>query len=97
MRECVGIGLGLQQHGAIAEVTVGVPERGEHKVQLLPVIGPTPERRGGLDEQHLAVGVFPAVHRRTELVGEEPEGSVIAGGHDRGVPRGGWVRTDALR
>ena len=98
MRECVGIGLGLQQHRSIAEVTVGVSERGEHKMQLLPVIGPTPERRGGLDEQHLAVGVFAAVCCGPQLVGEEPQWGVVSGAHPAGIPTGsGWDCDAALR
>ena len=36
--EGVGIGVGLDQGGAVAEVVVGVPQRGEHQVQLLAVV-----------------------------------------------------------
>ena len=62
--EGVGVGVGLEQRGAVAEVAVGVPQRGEHQVQLLPVIAALAQRRGGLDEQHLAVGVLAAVASR---------------------------------
>ena len=55
-------------------------------MQLLPVVGPPTQRRGGLDEQDLAVSVLAAVHRRSELVGEEPERSLVARGHDGRVP-----------
>jgi hypothetical protein len=43
------------------------------------------------------VSVLTAIDGRSELVGEEPQGRVIGGGHDGRVPGGGWVRTQALR
>ncbi len=38
--ERVGVGVGLQQGGAVTEVAVGVAQRREHQVQLLPVVAP---------------------------------------------------------
>ena len=94
----VGVGVGLQQGGAVAQVALGVAQRRQHQVQLLAVIGRATQRRGGLDEQHLAVGMLTAVHRRTELVGEQPQGSVIASGHTVGYPLAAvGIRTHALR
>lgn len=98
LRERVGVGIGLQEGGAVTEVAVRVAERGEHDVQLLAVIGPTPERRGGLDEEHLAVGMLAAIGRRTQLVGEEPQRGVITSRHATVVPTGcGWDCDGALR
>ncbi len=76
--ERVGVGVGLQQGGAVAEIALGVPQRGQHQMQLLPVVAALAQRRGGLDEQDLAVGVLAAVDGGAELVGEQPEGSVVA-------------------
>lgn len=61
-------------------------QSGQHQVQLLPVVAALGQRRGGLDEQDLAVGVLACVDRRAELVGEQPQGSVVAG-HLSVVPR----------
>ncbi len=98
LRERVGVGIRLQEGGSVTEVAMRVAERGEHDVQLLAVVGPTPERRGGLDEQHLAVGMLAAMGRRTQLVGEEPQRGVITGTHTAGVPPGsGWDCHGALR
>ena len=93
----VGVRVGLQQGRAVTQITLGVPQRRQHQMQFLAVVRPTTQRRSGLNEQDLAVRVLAAVDRRTELVGEEPQRSVIAGVHGRRVPRGGWVRTEALR
>ncbi len=76
--ERVGVGVGLQQGGAVAEIALGVAQRRQHQMQLLAVVAALAQRRGGLDEQHLAVGVLAAVDRRAELVGEQPQGSVVA-------------------
>ena len=61
--QSVGIGVGLQEGGAVAEVALRVAERGQDEVQLLAVVAATAQRGGGLDEQDLAVSVFSAVHR----------------------------------
>jgi hypothetical protein len=95
--QAVDVGIGLQQGRAVTEIALGMPQRRQHQAQLLAVIGPPAQRRGGLDEQDLAMGVLTAVNRRAELVGEEPQRCVIAGGHDLGgTPRRlGWhVRAD---
>ena len=69
--------------------SLGVPKGRQDEVQLLPVIPALPQRRGRLDEKHLAVGVLAAVHRRTELVGEQPQGSVVTRrwAHPDGITR----------
>ena len=98
LRERVGVGVGLNQGGAVTEVAVGVPQCGQDEVQLLAVVRPTPQRRGGLDEEHLAVGVLAAVCGRTQLVGEEPQRGVVSHGHDTRVPTGcGWDCDVTLR
>ena len=61
--ERVGVGVGADQRRAVAEVPLGVPQRGQHQVQLLPVVAALAQRGGGLDEQDLAVGVLAAVDR----------------------------------
>ena len=71
-------------------VPVGVAQGGQDEVQLLPVIAAFPQCRAGLDEQYLAVGVLAAVGGGAELVGEQPQGSVVARrrGHPSVLPRG---------
>ena len=41
-------------------------------MQLLAVIGPATQCRGGLDEQDLAVRVLAAIDRWPELIGKKP-------------------------
>ena len=88
--ERVGVGVGLQQGGAVAEVAVGVAQRGQHQVQLLAVVAAAPQRRGGLDEQHLAVGVLAAVRRRARAGRRTATGECRRGaGHDTRCTR--WM------
>ncbi len=75
-RLCVGIG--LNQRRAVAEIAGGVAQRGKHEVQLLAVIATFGQRGGRLDEQHLAMGMLTGVDSRAELIGEQPQGSVVA-------------------
>ena len=75
--ERVGVGVGLDEGRAVTEIAVRMAQRREHQVQLLPVITPLGQGRGGLHQQHLAMRVLAAVHRRAELVGEQPQGSVV--------------------
>ena len=96
--ERVGVGVGLQQSGAVTEVAVGVAQRREHEMKLLAVVGTLSQRRAGLDERHLSVGVLTTVGGGAELVGEEPQRGVVTAGHDTGVPAGsGWDCDAALR
>jgi len=94
--EGVGVGLGRDQRGTVAEVAGGVTQCRQHEVQLLPVVPAPPESGGGLDQQHLAVSMPAAVHRGAELVCEQPERCVV--GHHFPLPGdavddaadGGW-------
>src|SRR3546814_10444974 len=49
----------------------GMAQRREHQVQLLSVVAALGQGCGGLDEQHLAMGVLTAVDGGPELVGEQ--------------------------
>lgn len=60
--EGVGVGVGLKQRGALAEIAVSVADRREHQVQFLTVVAALTQGGVGLDEQDLAVGVLAAVY-----------------------------------
>jgi hypothetical protein len=55
-----------------------MPQRRQHQVQLLPVVAAFAQCRGRLDQQYVALRVLAAVRRWPQLVGEQPEGSVVA-------------------
>ncbi len=90
--------IGTHEGGAVTEVVRGVAQGREHQVQFLTVIMPSPQRRVGLDEKDVAMGVIATIGRRPELVGEQPQWSLVASGHSTGVPAGGgWDCDVALR
>ena len=66
----------------------------KYEVQLLPVVATPAQRGGGLDQQHFTVGMLAAVNGRTELVGEQPQGSVVRCHRVEDAPRSrrprGW-------
>ena len=82
----VGVGVGVQQGGSLAEVALGVPQRREGEVQFLTVVAAFAQGGARLDEQNFPVGVLPAVHGRAELVGEQPQGSVVTRHQSEGRP-----------
>lgn len=89
LAQCVGVGVGVQQGGALTEVALGVAQRRQGEVQFLTVVAAFAQGRARLDEQNLPVGVLTAVHGRPELVGEQPEGSVVTRHQSEGR-RGGY-------
>lgn len=74
--QCLGVGVGADQGGPIAEFSMGVPQGRQNQVNFLPVVTVAPECRGRLDEHNGAPGVFTAVNGRPELIGEQPQRGV---------------------